>query len=143
MNNVIINKEQRLYVIPCGNGYSCYGFDILKNKLNLLATEYNKENLIVKRAGTKKAYKNYLNILKIAEKRFEVENYRSKSQLIKEFIGKEGKRVEVITDYGETKRFIIGKSTGFIPCHLELKQRNSSGGSSVMGYPFKRITFLS
>jgi hypothetical protein len=31
MENVKINKEQKLYVIPCGGGYSCYGFEVLKN----------------------------------------------------------------------------------------------------------------
>jgi hypothetical protein len=141
-NLVKINKEQKLYVIPCGNGYSCYGFEVLKNKLNKLAKEYNREDLSVKRLGTIKTYNNYLKVIKIAEKRFKTENYRSKSELIPEFIGKEGKRVEVITIYGKKQRYIIGKSSGFIPCHLEIKQRNSSGGGSVIGYPFKSITFL-
>ena len=141
-NTVKINKEQKLYVIPCGSGYSCYGFEVLKNKLNRLAKEYNREDLTVKRAGTIKAYNNYLKVVKIAEKRFKTEGYRSKSDLIPEYIGKEGKRVEVVTSYGEKQRYIIGKSTGFIPCHLEIKRKGSSGGSSVMGYPFKSLIFL-
>lgn len=137
-----INKEQKLYIIPCGSGFSCYGFEVLKNKLNRLAIEYNRKDLSVKRSGTIKVYNNYLKIVKIAEKKFETEKYRSKSELIPEFIGKEGKRVEVITNYNEKQRYIIGKSTGFIPCHLEIKKRNSSGGSQVVGYPFKSIKFL-
>ena len=142
MENVKINKEQKLYVIPCGSGYSCYGFEVLKNKLNRLAKEYKRDDLSVKRSGTKKAYNNYLKVVKIAEKRFKTNGYRSSSELIPEFIGKEGRKVEVVTNYNETQRYIIGKSTGFIPCHLEIKQRNSSGGGGVIGYPFKSIKFL-
>jgi hypothetical protein len=141
-NTVKINKEQKVYVIQSENGYSCYGFEVLKNKLNRLAKEYNRVDLSVKRSGTIKAYNNYLKALKIAEKRYKKDGYRSKSELIPEFIGKEGKRVEVLTNYNEKQRFIIGKSTGFIPCHLEIKQRNSSGGGAVCGYPFKSIVFL-
>jgi len=142
MKNVKINKKQKLYVIPCGGGFSCYGFEVLKNKLNRLAMEYKREDLSVKRSGTIKAYNNYFKIVKIAEKRYKTESYRSKSELIPEFIGNEGRKVEVITSYNEKERYIIGKSTGFIPCHLEIKKRNSSGGSSVCGYPFKSIKFL-
>ena len=40
----------------------------------------------------------------------------------------EGYRVEVVTDYGETRRFIVGKSTGWMPIHLEIVRRTSSGG---------------
>lgn len=141
-NTVTINKEQKLYVIPCGKGYSCYGFEVLKNKLNKLAIEYKREDLIVKRVGTMKAYNNYLKVVKIAEKRFKTNGYRSNSDLIPEFIGNEGRKVEVVTSYGERQRYIIGKSSGFIPCHLEIKQRNSSGGSGVIGYPFKSIKFI-
>lgn len=142
METIKIDKKRRLYIIQFGKCYSCYGFEVLKNKLNRLAKEYNREDLSVKRAGTIKAYNNYLKVVKIAEKRFKTEGYKSKSELIPEFIGKEGKKVEVVTSYGTKERYIIGKSTSFIPCHLELKQRNSSGGGSVTGYPFKSIKFL-
>lgn len=137
-----VNKEQKLYVIESGNGYSCWRFKVLFNKVNRLALEYNRVDLSVKYLGTKKVYTNYLKLLKIAEKRFKTENYKSKSDLIPEFIGKEGKRVEVVTSYNEKQRYIIGKSSGFIPCHLEIKKRNSIGGGSVTGYPFKSISFL-
>lgn len=142
METVKINKEQKLYIIPCDKGFSCYGFKVLKDKLNRLAKEYNREDLIVKRSGTMKAYNNYIIIIKIAEEKYKKEGYRSNSELIPEFIGKERKRVEVITRYGEKKRYIIGKSAGWIPCHLEILKSNSSGGSAVMGYPFKSIKFI-
>lgn len=42
--------------------------------------------------------------------------------------GLEGHRVEAVRNSGETTRFIVGKSTGWTPVHLEIKRQNSSGG---------------
>lgn len=53
---------------------------------------------------------------------------RDLSGLSPQLTGLEGWRVEVETTYGERKRFIVGRSTGWIPCHIELKLRTSSGG---------------
>lgn len=53
---------------------------------------------------------------------------RSDAGLTPQLIGLEGWRVEVETTYGETRRFIVGRSTGWIPCHIERKLRTSSGG---------------
>jgi hypothetical protein len=47
------------------------------------------------------------------------------------FIGLEGCRVEVSERSGYKRRFIIGRSTGWKPCHLEIARRNSSGGGAL------------
>jgi hypothetical protein len=39
-----------------------------------------------------------------------------------------GHRVEVVDKFDETRRFIVGKSTGWRPCLLEVKTRRSMGG---------------
>jgi len=36
--NVTLNAEQRLYVIPCGDGYSCLGFDNARGHADQIAT---------------------------------------------------------------------------------------------------------
>lgn len=56
---------------------------------------------------------------------------RDNSGLTKQLIGLEGWRVEVKTTYGETRRFIVGKSTGWRPCHLEIANRRSMGGGAA------------
>lgn len=56
---------------------------------------------------------------------------RSDAGLTPQLIGLEGWRVEVLTSYGETRRFIVGRSSGWIPCHIELRRRDSSGGVSA------------
>jgi len=65
--------------------------------------------------------------LTLAEKTNLVDN----SALTKQLLGLEGWRVEVITTYGEKRRFIVGKSTGWKPCHLEVSRRNALGGFSA------------
>lgn len=56
---------------------------------------------------------------------------RSDAGLTKQLIGLEGWRVEVKTTFGETRRFIVGRSSGWIPCHIEIKRSNSFGGMSA------------
>jgi hypothetical protein len=56
---------------------------------------------------------------------------RDLSGLSHQLVGLEGCRVEVETTYNETRRFQVGRSTGWRPCHLELANRASSGGVSA------------
>jgi hypothetical protein len=51
--------------------------------------------------------------------------------LTSQLIGFEGCRVEVETTYGEVRRFLVGRSTGWRPCHIELKTIASSGGMAA------------
>ena len=61
----------------------------------------------------------------------EREAARDNSSLSPQLLGLEGWRVEVEATYGEMRRFIVGKSTGWRPCHLEIATRRSSGGGSA------------
>lgn len=61
----------------------------------------------------------------------EREAARDNSHLTPQLIGLEGYRVQVVTMYGEKRRFIVGKSTGWRPCHLEIARYDSSGGYSA------------
>ena len=53
---------------------------------------------------------------------------QSGANLSPQLRGLEGWRVEVVTTYGETRRFIVGRSTGWVPCHIEILRRDSTGG---------------
>ncbi len=56
---------------------------------------------------------------------------RDNSGLCPQLIGLEGWRVEVVDHElrgGAMRRFIVGKSTGWRPCHLEISRRNAHGG---------------
>lgn len=60
---------------------------------------------------------------------------RDNSDLTPQLIGLEGWRVEVLAPDRSTvsgfkpRRFIVGRSTGWKPCHLEISTRRSFGGS--------------
>lgn len=60
---------------------------------------------------------------------FQRSQLRDYSALTTQLLGLEGWRVEVDTSYGETRRFIVGRSTGWTPIHIELLRRDSSGGA--------------
>ncbi len=63
------------------------------------------------------------------------------SGLNPQLLGLEGWRVEVNTSYGETRRFIVGRSTGWKPCHLEIHRRDSSGGMAA-ARSYEKVTPL-
>jgi hypothetical protein len=56
------------------------------------------------------------------------EKLRDLSDLSPQLVGLEGKRVEVTDIFGRSRRFWVGKSTGWKPCHLEIKTTRSMGG---------------
>lgn len=141
MKNIKINKEQKLYVIPCSGGFTTWGFANCKRDLVALASELGIP-VKSKRLGTKKMYFEYKALVDRVWKMNKKTGFRSQAGLYKPFIGHEGKRVEVVWSSGERERFTIGKSTGVIPCHLIVKTRRSSGGMSVMGDCIKFYNFI-
>lgn len=128
-----INKEQGLYVLKCGTGYTCLGFQVCEDRTRKLSEEL-KIHLAGARQATKKHYFNYLRLTREAFKRHKQTGFKSKSELNPKLIGLEGKRIECEL-YGEKTRFIVGKSTGFIPCHLEIKTARSTGGEAITSNP--------
>jgi hypothetical protein len=67
------------------------------------------------------------------------EELRDLSGLTQQLIGLEGCRVEVVDDYDKKRRFIVGRSTGWRPCHIELKTIRSQAGVSADEH-YKQVT---
>ena len=61
----------------------------------------------------------------------EKDELRSDAGLSPQLVGLEGWRVEVETNYESKRRFIVGRSTGWVPCHIELARRDSHDGISA------------
>ena len=61
----------------------------------------------------------------------EREKLRDLSDLSPQLVGLEGWRVEVTREDGSKAKFIVGKSTGWRPRHLEVKTRRSFDGGSA------------
>ena len=144
---VTVNAEQELYVIPCGEGYSCLGFDVLLARHNAVAAWLRSEGLQAddlppEVRGTMPAYHAYTALMDRAASYCQRNKLRCPAELTAQLIGLEGKRVEVVDRYGQRRRFIVGKSTGWQPCHLEIARRDSSGGPAVSGAPFQSVTVV-
>lgn len=56
---------------------------------------------------------------------------RDLSGLTPQLVGLEGCRVEVTDDDGTVRRFKVGRSTGWVPCHLEVYNARSLGGGAA------------
>jgi hypothetical protein len=142
-----INHEQGLFVFLHGKGkgsfYTCLGFDVCNDRASKLAKELNRLDLIPTSRGDEEALGKYDQALELARVANRQTGWRSQSELTPELIGLEGCRVEVVDCYGEKRRFWVGKSTGHVPCHLEIARRTSSGGPAVGGSPFKSVHVVS
>lgn len=137
-----INQEQRLFVLPAGKGgFSCLGFDVCEERTRKLAAELTVKPM-PHRKGTRRAYEAYEQLVEVARRKNSETGWRSESELTPEFTGLEGKRVEIVDCWDQKHRFYVGKSTGFIPVHLEIARRNSTGGPAIIGTPFRTMRVL-
>lgn len=152
-NAVTLNLEQSLYVIPCDDGYSCLGFENAEKRTNAIIKElvsrgrltHGEAHPLFAREevkGTLHGYALYQQALDYARKYATAHHTQLSCELTPQLIGLEGKRIEVVDCYGEKRRFKVGKSTGWIPCHLELYNARSHGGGAVTGAPFKSVRVI-
>lgn len=148
-----INAEQKLFLIHCGNGFTTLGFDRCLELTTKLAGEFTalcttypevfaKASPFMFAYGTEKAYAEYERLCKIGRELNEKTRWRSQAELTPQLIGLEGYRVEVVDCYGDKRKFQVGKSTGWMPCHIELKTSRSHDGPAVIGAPFKSLQVL-
>lgn len=62
---VSLNVEQRLYVIPCGEGFTCFGFDNCMRESKALAQKMGYPEPAPELAGTLELYTQYLGLVDI------------------------------------------------------------------------------
>ena len=124
---VTVNQEQKLYVIPCGDGYTCLGFDVCRERAERLALSLRLPSP-ASQPGTLELYAEYQELTRRAWIRFESTGEKTLCELSPQLSGLKGKRVEVLDEYGETRRFTVGQSMGFIPVNLEISRRGDGDG---------------
>ena len=132
MSNLIsINKEQRLYVLSCGDGVSCLGFDVAENwRLDYLAWLGMPAGPEPAK-GTAEAYQAYRIASTLVFMHYEETGERCPSKLTPLLVGMEGRRVEVTMPSGEIEKFFVGKSTGWVPIHLAIVKKGDDCGFPV------------
>jgi hypothetical protein len=133
------NYLEGCYIIEHEGGYSCLGFDNCLDRIERYALDLYQDvkpvDLLMARMrdkrGAMEVYETMRTLERALVERTEETGERSCAELSPQLIGLEGCRVEVVTTRDERKRFIVGKSTGPIPCHLEIARRDSSGGGAA------------
>lgn len=116
-----------VYVIPEGGGYSTLGFDVCLDRIDRYALELEVDKPQPQR-GTMQAYNVMRGLIEALRLRYEQTGEKSVAELSPQLNELEGWRVAVVRENGERDRFVVGRSTGWMPCHLELRTRISSGG---------------
>lgn len=157
-----INKDSRLYVIRAGAGYTTYGFDVLNVKAaNVLDWLKNSRHAgraaemilgakgidlhsleVPARVGTKKHFAACVAVLEAGRVYCLASGTRCDVELSQQLTGLVGRRVEVVDRFGEKRRFIVGRSSGWLPVHLEVLRKDSAGGAPVSGIPFKSVKVI-
>lgn len=146
------NFEERTYYIRCDDGYSCLGFEVCQKWTEGIAKWLGIFPPPVNIVGTAQYYAEYLRLCQLGERKHANTGLRCNALLHPDLIGLEGKLVEV-TQQNEKRRFVVGKSTGWMPTHLELdlndlveaQENYPIGGSavSVTSYDFIRVISVS
>lgn len=146
---VTLNDGQRLYVIRNPYGYGCLGYDVCATWtrgyvewIERQGRELPFQSDELAEPGTLELYAQYTAATAAIAEIYRATGARCDAQLVPELKGLEGKRVEVLDRYGERRRFIVGRSTGWIPVHLEIANARSHGGGPVTGAPFQSVQVI-
>jgi len=137
--SITLNTNDNLFVIGCGAGYTCLGFDICQERSTSMAKWLGVESPNQSFWGTINGYERFRELVELCRTNYEKTGKKCPCELTPQLNGLEGKRVEVVDKWGEKRRFKVGRSTGWIPCHIELARCNSQDGGAVMGAPFKSV----
>lgn len=145
---VTVNQEQRLFVIRFSDGVTCLGFDVCHERLGKYSDWLARRNIQPREdwtdsryIGTLGQFGSYERASAAIKAHYDKTGERCDCELTPQLLGLEGKRVEVVDSYGETRRFTVGKSTGWIPIHLELA-RGADGGGPAYGAPYSSVRVI-
>lgn len=138
---VTINQDQELFVIDHGDYVTSYGFDNAIDEIERISIELVGRNVLdadklddphMPERGTMESWDHLQNVRNLLRDACSRQGERAVAGLTPDLTGLEGWRVEVVDREGdEPRRFIVGKSTGWMPCHLEISRRDSSGGDAA------------
>lgn len=136
---VTLNAAQSLSIIDVERGYTCLGFTVCQDWMRDIARELQRADLEPTGFASVKAYGQYERAVQAASEHVAVTQRPLCCHLTPQLIGLEHQRVEVTDCFGETRRFVVGRSSGFMPIHIELARQQSLGGAGVTGAPFRSV----
>jgi len=146
--NVTLNPEQRLYVIPCGDGYTCLGFDNARDHAGLIAARLEQPALAFKPGeyGAIAGYEKYRAAIRawgssaLTQRTYFEPGTDPKAARVLEKCRRDGSRVRLIQGDTATGRSWldehdvvgrIGRSTGTLKVPL-LIEPGADGGTAIL-----------
>lgn len=127
--NVGIDPHQELYVIKSEAGVTTLGFDVVMDRVERYALNLAMTLHPTVVRGSRQAYDTMVLLQDLLHKHFEATGEKAVADLSPQLVGLEGHRVEVCDEPGdEPRRFIVGKSMGWLPVHLEISRTSARGG---------------
>lgn len=142
-----INAEQRLYVLPCGGGYSCLGFDVANGNALEIARMLGKPELKPKAApGTEAHYAEYLAAVSALADSWTDQtffSYETPDEVRRTLESARHNRTRVRLFYGNTKTGAawaeendivgtVGRSMGPMKIPLLIANAHSHGGGGIL-----------
>lgn len=158
--DVSLHPTEPLYILHFPGGTTTMGFsrclDLsiqlsrwLAHQLDLYGLSREIPNLppdsaLIHAQGTLEGYSLYSSLLDRASSLRASRNPRLQCpiQLTPQLIPHEGHWVEVLDSHDDRRSFFVAKSSGWMPCHLELPSPRAYSGPAAMGAPYKSITRL-
>ncbi len=141
-----INEQYRLYVTPCGELHTCYGFDVLDRKARAVAawlwSHCVYSNHPDAALGTPEHFAQCAAVLDAGAAFHKHFGHRCPIDLVPALIGLEGRRVECDYYNGERIRFNVGRSMGWMPVHLRLHNRRSRTGDALCVEHVKNVRVI-
>ena len=141
-STLTINAKDKLFVIGTEAGSTCLGFDVCYERSQSMAEWLGVESPDESFKGTIEGYERFKELVEACRHKYEMTGIKCPCELATQLVGLEGKTVEVEDKWGERRRFTVGRSTGWIPIHLELKNKKSQSGEGVTGAPFKSVRVI-
>ncbi len=146
--NVTLNAQQRLYVIACGDGYSCLGFDNARDHANQIASRLQQPNLAFGDGdhGTLAGYSRYRNAIdcwgrsKLTQQTYFDPGTDPKAARVLETCRRDGRKLRLILgDTATGQSWLdehdvvghIGRSTGTLKVPL-LVEPGADGGVAIL-----------
>ncbi len=131
----------RLFVIPCKlTGFTCLGIDRAIRQTNAVAHWMSMPQLALDEALANPTsdewlhlvWHQYKKVMYAGERVAAAQGSKCPVALTPEFIGHEGQWVRVTEEDGEVREFKIGRSTGWMPCHLEIESGEDGGPAACL-----------
>lgn len=125
------------------SGYSCLGFDLcmarIERYVQWLTAHSGEAPMPAMKRGSFEAYDYYKYLVERMRAVSEFNKVRCDADLTPQLKGLEGKRVEVVDMHDATRRFRVGRSTGWLPRHLEMRGRSYGGIPADLAYKSVRV----